>query len=83
MRICVSTKEIRDFVEGRGDVDVEASISRYEALCREALREPFPGAVVEFTASEPTSAEADRICRAIDEEGEWIVGLDESGGVGG
>ena len=89
MRVRVSTKDIREFVEGRGDVDVEASISRFEALCREALREPYPGAIVEFTASEGTSvegasaADVERICRAIDEEGEWIVGLDESGGVGG
>ena len=97
-RIRVSTKEIRDFVEGRGDVDVEASVSRFEALCREALREPYPGAIVELTQSAGTSVEleegstasagevaaaVERICRAIDAEGEWIVGLDESGGVGG
>jgi uncharacterized OB-fold protein len=97
-RICASSKEIREFVTGRGDVDVEASAERYEALCREALREPYPGAVVEFTLAAGTSveleegsaanaveiaADVERICRAIDEEGEWIVGLDESGGVGG
>ena len=97
-RIRASSKEVRDFISGRGDVDVEASTSRYEALCREALRERDPGAIVEFTQTAGTSAEfeadvagdagavaadVERICRAVDEEGEWIVGLDESGGVGG
>jgi hypothetical protein len=99
-RIRASSTEVRDFIVGRGDVDidVEASISRFEALCREALREPYPGAIVEFTQSSGTSVEFDegvagdagaviadveRICREVDEEGEWIVGTDESGGVGG
>lgn len=100
VRIRASSNEVRDFIVGRGDVDidVEASISRFEALCREALREPYPGAIVEFSQAAGASvefeegvagdadaaiADVERICREVDEEGEWIVGTDESGGVGG
>jgi hypothetical protein len=94
-RVQASSKPFDDAVAGRTGLDVAASAERFEALCREALRERFPGAVIEFTRSPETAVEladgtgdaaigdVEQICADVLARGEWIVHPDESGGVGG
>jgi hypothetical protein len=95
-RIQASSKPFDDAVAGRTDLDVAASAERFEALCHEALRERYPGAIVEFTRSPETAVEleggsedgvaageVEQICADVLARGEWTVYRDESGGVGG
>ena len=95
-RVQASAKPFDEAVAGRTGLDVAASAERFEALCHEALRERYPGAVVEFTRSPETAVElegggsdeaaagdVERICADVLARGEWVVHADESGGVGG